>query len=300
MNPNLHSLPLAVNFHLWKLCNYRCKFCFAEFDDDQQLKRIHGGLDLESCLAILEKLRNAGVEKINFVGGEPTICPHLPDVLKYARKLGFVTSIVTNGSKLEKILAGAPGCLDWVGLSVDSADEQTQAELGRGRGDHVQRSLELFDLLRRHGIRTKLNTVVTALNCQEDMSAFVRRARPERWKIFQVLPVDGQNNGKVEPLLIDQEKFQLFVARHDFLKAHGITLAPETNEDMTESYAMIDPIGRFFCNSGGRHHYSKPILEVGVDEAFRQVSFDAARFEGRGGLYEWSRAPIALTISAGT
>ncbi len=58
-------------------------------------------------------------------------------------------------------------------------------------GDHVARSLSLFDRLHQYGIRVKLNTVVTRLNYQEDMSAFVRRVRPERWKVFQVLPVDG-------------------------------------------------------------------------------------------------------------
>ncbi len=53
----------------------------------------------------------------------------------------------------------------------------------------------------------KLNTVVTALNCREDMSAFVLRFQPERWKVFQVLPMAGQNDGDVEPLLIDDDSF---------------------------------------------------------------------------------------------
>ncbi|MDW8335261.1 MAG: hypothetical protein RMM53_13695, partial [Bacteroidia bacterium] len=28
-----HNLPKAVNFHLVKPCNFRCKFCFATFSD---------------------------------------------------------------------------------------------------------------------------------------------------------------------------------------------------------------------------------------------------------------------------
>jgi radical S-adenosyl methionine domain-containing protein 2 len=61
---------------------------------------------------------------------------------------------------------------------------------------------------------------------------------------------------------------------------------------------MIDPLGRFFSNAGGRLRYSQPILEVGVADAFRQVSFDVDRFEARGGLYEWRNATIPLTISS--
>lgn len=297
MNSNAQSLPPSVNFHLWKPCNYRCKFCFAVFDDDPLLKQVRGGLDADQCCAVLDVLKAAGAQKINFVGGEPTICPHLPAVLRHTRETGCVSSIVTNGSRLEQVLGAAPHCVDWVGLSVDSGNEHTQAALGRGRGDHVQRSIELFDLLHRSRIRVKLNTVVTALNWQEDMSAFVLRVRPERWKIFQVLPIEGQNDGKVEPLLISAEMFAAFVARHRLVAEHGVTVAAETNGDMTASYAMVDPLGRFFSNAGGRLRYSRPILEVGVAEAFRQVSFDPERFDARGGLYEWGNASVSLTIS---
>ena len=47
----------------------------------------------------------------------------------------------------------------------------------------------------------KLNTVVNAMNLDDDMSELVLKLRPDRWKIFQVLPVDGQNDGLVDPLV---------------------------------------------------------------------------------------------------
>lgn len=291
------QIPPSVNFHLWKPCNYRCAFCFAVFDDDDALKQVRGGLGERASLEILDALRAAGVEKINFVGGEPTGCPYLPALLRRAKEIGFVTSIVTNGTKLVQVLDSAPGTVDWVGLSVDSCVEEVQAALGRGRGGHVQRSLEYFKLLRERNIRTKLNTVVTSMNWQEDMRGYVLRARPERWKIFQVLPVDGQNDGKVESLLITDEMFRSYVDRHRALEEHGIVVAAETNEDMTSSYAMIDPLGRFFCNTEGRLRYSQPILEIGVLDAFRQVSFDHERFLERGGLYDWRNQSVIVQIT---
>ncbi|MBL9141806.1 MAG: viperin family antiviral radical SAM protein, partial [Phycisphaerae bacterium] len=201
------SLPPAVNFHLWKPCNLRCTYCFATFHDDARLQAVKGGASESDCLLILDQLRAAGVEKINFVGGEPTLCPHLPSLLEHSRALGLVVSIVSNGARLAAVLDKAPGCVDWVGLSVDSADEVIQAALGRGRG-YVAKSLATFALLHQLGIRCKLNTVVTSLNWQEDMTNFVLQARPERWKVFQVLPVAGQNDGKVEPLLITPTQFE--------------------------------------------------------------------------------------------
>ncbi|MBZ0172377.1 MAG: viperin family antiviral radical SAM protein, partial [Phycisphaerales bacterium] len=194
----MNTIPPSVNFHLWKPCNLRCRFCYAVFDEEPGLQAVRGGLAERECRAILEALRHAGAEKITFVGGEPTLCPHLPALLTHARTLGLVNSIVTNCKRLREVLSAAPSTVDWVGLSVDSAIEAVQAKLGRGRGNHVAQSLGHFQLLHALGIRVKLNTVVTALNWQENMSAFVRGGRPERWKIFQVLPIDGQNNGQVE------------------------------------------------------------------------------------------------------
>ncbi|MFO0963745.1 MAG: viperin family antiviral radical SAM protein [Phycisphaerales bacterium] len=293
-------LPPAVNFHLEKQCNLQCRFCYAVFDDDDALRAERHGLPEGEARRVIELVREAGAEKLTFVGGEPTLCPHLPALLRRARELGFVNALVTNGARLDQVLREADACIDWVGLSVDSSDERVQAALGRGRGDHVVKSASHFSQLRELGIRTKLNTVVTSQNWREDMSAFVLRARPERWKIFQVLPIEGQNDGRVGPLLISPEEFQSFVDRHRWLSQHGITIAAESNEDMTGSYAMIDPLGRFFTNVGGRHVYSRPILEVGVEAAFQSIAFRPDRFDRRGGRYDWGSPRTPLTISART
>lgn len=289
-------LPPAVNFHLWKPCNLRCKFCYAVFNDDARLRAVRTGLGEADARRIVDLLRPAGAEKITFVGGEPTLCPYLPALLRHARDQGYINTLVTNGKKLRQVLEAAFGCVDWVGLSVDSADERIQAAMGRGVGDHVSRSIELFQLLHDLGIRVKLNTVVTALNWQEDMTAFVFNARPERWKVFQVLPIEGQNTGQVDTLLITAEQFGSFVERHRGIAAKGIILADESNEDMTGSYAMIDPLGRFFSNVSGRYVYSPPILEVGVAAAFKSVAFDAKRFDARGGRYDWGTQTVPLTV----
>lgn len=272
--------PISVNYHLYKPCNYQCQFCFATFAD------IEGSLDLGSQHRLLCRLREAGCEKINFAGGEPTLYRGLGELLHAARDLGFVTAIITNGARLAPLLNSHSHDLDWVGLSVDSADEEVQASLGRGRGDHVATSHRLALAVRDAGIKLKLNTVVTARTWQEDMRPLIRALRPHRWKVFQVLPVGGQNDNKVEPLLISPTQFASFVARHADLPA---SLAPvvEDNAAMTGSYAMIDPLGRFFSNVAGHHTYSRPILDVGVATALQESRFMPHRLVRRGGVYAW-------------
>ena len=273
--------PISINFHLYKPCDARCTFCFATFRD------VEGHLRLDDARRLLDALRAAGGEKITFAGGEPTLHPHLGELLVHAKELGFVTSIVTNGSRLAPLLDGHAAELDWVALSVDSAVERVQRRLGRGHGDHVARVCVLAARCHAVSVHLKLNTVVTALNCDEDMRALVRELRPERWKVFQVLRVEGQNDGRVEPLLVSRERFETFVRHHVSLTAEGIVVVAEDNDAMEDSYVMIDPLGRFYGNHGGRHVVSAPILSVGVTRALAQVGYAAEKFAARGGRYAW-------------
>ncbi|WP_230469694.1 viperin family antiviral radical SAM protein [Lujinxingia vulgaris] len=286
-------LPLSVNYHINTHCNFACKFCFATFEDS---KAELGGCMLkeQQQLAILDALVAAGAEKITFVGGEPTLIPWLPKLVERAKKSGVTTMIVTNGFRLEGELfeALAPN-LDWIAFSVDSADVAINRASGRAakKGGGVLPAAEMVRraaIARNRGIRIKLNTVVHQLNCKEDMSDFVAAMKPERWKLFQVLPVKGQNDGSVESLLIERSQFDAYVERHRHVEACGVEVVPECNDAMRGSYAMVDPAGRFFDNTEGGHTYSKPILEVGVEAAFKEVSFDAQKFEARGALYDWA------------
>ena len=274
--------PISVNFHLWKPCNYHCRFCFATFPD------IEGALTLNDAKHLLFLLREAGAEKLNFAGGEPTLHPNIGELVAESHRLGFITSLVSNGARMTELLEKHAHEIDWVALSVDSASEAVQKDLGRGNGNHVIQSIALFDKLHQYGIRIKLNTVVTGLNFQENMSDFVRRVRPERWKIFQVLPVQGQNDGSVEELLISPQQFQEFVERHQPLINEGFQVIPESNDLMKDSYVMVNPQGQFYnITKNNGHSYSSPILKVGVSAALAQVGWNIDAFLRRGGIYSW-------------
>ena len=85
----------TINYHMLKACNMSCGFCFATFSDIERLTP----LSLEQRLELVNMLCKAGFRKINFAGGEPTLCRSLPDLIRLAKSHGLVTSIVTNGSQ---------------------------------------------------------------------------------------------------------------------------------------------------------------------------------------------------------
>ena len=87
----------TVNYHLLYACNMSCGFCFATFLDTRESGR---ALKKEQALEVVDRLCHANFGKINFAGGEPTLSPHLPDLIRAAKLHGRTTSIVSNGSRL--------------------------------------------------------------------------------------------------------------------------------------------------------------------------------------------------------
>ena len=285
-----HKIP-SVNYHLWKPCNMKCGFCFATFQDINRDILPKGHLDRENSILVLESLALAGFRKINFAGGEPTLCPWLPDLINQARELGLTTSLVTNGSCINaEWLDRLQGSLDWVALSIDSLDPDTLLRIGRTTrsGPMSERDYQdAIGALREYGIRLKINTVVTRANLHENLADFIIEAHPERWKLLQVLPVEGQNDRTVDSYLISAGEFHDYVQNGRKVEEYGVRVVPEGNELMTGSYVMVDPAGRFFDNVAGSHTYSRPVLDVGVEEALKEVMIDPEKFLSRDGLYDW-------------
>ena len=279
----------SLNYHIWEPCNMRCRFCFATFQDVKRLLP-KGHLGAQDAGELVDLLCGFGFQKINFAGGEPTLCPWLPDLIRAAKCHGLTTSIVTNGSKLTteylQLLAGA---LDWIAVSIDSINPSSLRRTGRATREGPMSAdayLKVARDIKRHGIRLKVNTVVNRMNHAEDLSGFIKAANPERWKIFQALPVEGQNDEHIADMAVTSDEFRAYVERNRNA-AEGVEVVPESNELMTGSYVMVDPAGRFFDNTKGRHTYSLPILQVGVCAALRDVDVDADRFVARKGLYDW-------------
>lgn len=278
----------SVNFHLWEPCNFRCRFCFASFQDVKQSILPKGHLSIEQTIEVVRQLCRYGFSKITFVGGEPTLCPWLPKLIAEAKSFGVTTMIVTNGSKItEDYLQSLRGILDWITLSIDSLNSETNRLAGRG-GNRMffsgQDYLEKCQIIKDTGFRLKINTVVHQLNYNEVLSVFIAQANPERWKIFKVLPVSGQNSTDISGLDITNAEFRYFLDINKNLP-QGIAIVPENNDAMTGSYLMIDPAGRFFDNTKGAYTYGESILKAGINRALKGIYQDYSKFIERKGLY---------------
>lgn len=283
----------------------QCKFCFAKFQDIKNSMLPKGHLSKDQATEVVLQLAQAGFEKITFAGGEPTLCPWLPELIKTAKYAGMTTMVVTNGSILsEEFLKTNRPYLDWIALSIDSLNCNTNIEIGRAiAGKNPLSKTKLYSLVKminHYEYGLKVNTVVSSKNWNESMDEFIRFAKPKRWKILQVLPIKKQNDKNISEFLISEKQFKAFVDNHR--NTSDITcIISELNDEMKGSYAMVDPAGRFFDNSKGIHNYSKPIIEIGSRLAMQQMNWDIVKFEKRGGNYDWKlegkKMPKKITIS---
>ena len=283
----------SVNFHLWKPCNMRCKFCFATFKDVKNTILPKGHLPKEQALQVVQELIDFGFEKITFVGGEPTLCPWLFDLVKLAKSEGLTTMLVTNGSKIDSnFLKRYQGILDWITLSIDSLKVETNIMSGRAvigkRPISADSYLHLCNQIKLYGFRLKINSVIHQLNFMENFNDFIKATQPERWKIFQVLPIKGENDAHINEFKLRKAEFDIFKSNHRLLEVDlNTTIVFENNDDMTSSYVMVDPAGRFFDNSAGKLSHSPPILEVGTMAALKSVNINYEKFIARKGIYDW-------------
>lgn len=235
---------------------------------------------------ILKRLAESGMEKINFAGGEPLLHKRLFDYCKEASDLGMTVSITTNGSLLtEKLINKHCSYIDWIGLSVDSAIEAIEAELGRGKGGHVAHSIDISDTIHNAGIQLKINTTVTSLNWMEDMGDFIRRTEPYRWKVFQMLHIKGENDDAVPDLSVTPEEFQSFKECHNSLiLKNGQNPVFESDDMMESSYFMLTPGGQVKIDTG--RVITKFPLESVLQTGISKFVLEEQYLE-RGGVYAW-------------
>eukprot|EP01125_Pyxidicula_operculata_P008899 TRINITY_DN2942_c0_g1_i3.p1 TRINITY_DN2942_c0_g1~~TRINITY_DN2942_c0_g1_i3.p1 ORF type:complete len:350 (+),score=84.04 TRINITY_DN2942_c0_g1_i3:70-1119(+) len=298
------AAPVSVNYHFSRVCNYQCKFCFHTETNKFMLP-------LERAKKGLKILADAGMKKINFAGGEPFLQPkHLGELIRYCKdELSLESvSIVSNASKLKDEWFEKFGeYVDVLAVSLDSFDEKTNIAIGRTPKNvkqsedssdkktnvHVENARKAAQLCSKHGIKFKINTVVCRYNLDEDMTEMIQELNPIRWKVFQVLRLEGENYGEsskrdVVPLEITSEEFKDFLRRHQtFLDSK--VLVPEDNDTMKNSYLVLDEEMRFLDSSNGGKVPSESLLDVGVKKAMEGSGFDNIKFVHRGGKYDWQR-----------
>lgn len=289
---------LAINWHLTQSCNYTCRYCYSTWDTGGVRREIFRDTAKSTSLlreiyrhfhpdnadnSLNDKLRWDSL-RMSLAGGEPLLFPEETlRIANEANSIGFKVSLITNGRLLHQHKdSGLSKELSTLGISLDSANTETNIGIGRATSGQVLELDNLYETITlfRHQnpqIKIKVNTVVNELNWNEDMTSVIEAIRPDKWKVLKALPIITND------LSISNSKFNAYIARHQHFSR---VISSEDNQEMTESYIMIDPQGRFFQNqtrpvSSASYLYSLPIIEVGAKQAFDEIHFSSDKFAHR-------------------
>ncbi len=120
-------LSAAQDLEITQFCQLKCAHCYSESGP-------HGGrgtMTPDDWERLIGQAAALGVETVQFIGGEPTLDPDLPRLVRYALgagvKVDIYTSLVHVTAQLWELFS-LPGVS--VGFSWYSADPRKHAEVG--------------------------------------------------------------------------------------------------------------------------------------------------------------------------
>ena len=270
----------VVNYHITNRCNYHCTYCFGKFNG-QKDPTLDDAKKIVDNIALYFTQNNITDGRINFAGGEPTLYEHLDELIDYTSSLGIRVSIVTNGSLLtpERIRSWQ-GKVSCIGISIDSIDGDTNLTIGRCCRNKVislSQWSKLAKAIHNCGIDLKINTVVSRLNLDEDLSELYRVLSPKKIKLFQMHLIDGIND-QAKPYEITEREFESFCKRH---KAFESVMVAEPCGSMENSYLMVNPEGKFQLNNNGIYQTFGDLNTTSLSEILKTVPLDSEKFSSR-------------------
>jgi len=155
----------GIEIQLGHLCNNRCVFCVSGQLTEQRLAR---RIPEAPAVAALEAAAAAGVRRVTFLGGEPTIQRSFLPAVRRARELGFDEIVVfTNGVRTAqpKFLAAMTelGGFTWR-FSIQGGTEEAHDRVTQTPGSFAKLLAGMAALRAAPGQRITANACVTALS----------------------------------------------------------------------------------------------------------------------------------------
>src|SRR5512136_2384256 len=146
--------PYVLSHGITGRCNLHCRFC--EYG-------AHPGKEMSTpeIFRMLDDARSFGIGVYNAWTAEPLLRPDLPEILRYAKGLGMITSLVTNGKLLASRISDLRD-LDYLSVSVDGIDSYQEL-----RREDVQPVLEGIKAAKAAGHQILMNCVISQKNLHE-------------------------------------------------------------------------------------------------------------------------------------
>ncbi|MFW5935856.1 MAG: radical SAM protein [Candidatus Hadarchaeota archaeon] len=147
----MRGKPIILAHTISNKCNLKCPFCPFRSVEGEEMSR-------EDIFDFLRKSKKLGILVYTVWGTEPLLREDLGECLEYARSLGMLNMVITNGTLLRDKLEMLKYC-DYLIVSVDGVKTYPQI-----RGGDLDRVVEGIMMAKEAGIRTSINCVLNNVN----------------------------------------------------------------------------------------------------------------------------------------
>jgi len=154
--------PVSGQIDLTYRCNLKCQHCFIAQEKGKK------ELTFEEVISIINKIHKAGCLWLSFSGGEVFLRKDFLDIYTYARKKGFLISILTNGTLITKHIADylanlSPFCID---ITLNGITEKVYEGVTQAKGSFAQ-AMQTIKLLKERNLPLTLKSNGMKINRDE-------------------------------------------------------------------------------------------------------------------------------------
>ena len=178
-------------------CNMRCPFCH---NADLVLPTDDGRISVDELLAFLDS-RVGRLQGVCISGGEPTLHPDLPLLLRAIKSRGFETKLDTNGTNPEMLLALiGEGLVDYVAMDIKNSPPKYPETAGLSAECRVQNAELILDKVKHSAEILMQNrvdyefrtTLMRELHSEEDIRAIGEWLRGDEKYFLQTYRDEGE------------------------------------------------------------------------------------------------------------
>jgi len=187
-------------------CNLRCVYCMPEdmtFQPNPEL------MQDDELLQLVRLFARLGFEKYRLTGGEPTVRPHLVELVRAIKQVPGVRSLTmtTNGVLLPRLAGSlAEAGMNRVNISLDTLDPNKFQRLTRwGKLEQVWEGIRAAEAAGL--VPVKLNVVVVRGYNEGDVAELARLSLHNAWQIrfIEMMPFAGATELQLQQTVTSAE-----------------------------------------------------------------------------------------------
>ncbi len=247
------SLIDRVIFNFTENCNLPCQFCYIPFDN------LSSSLPL--WMRIIDRCKEWNPKIIVFGGGDPFIYNDFRALLKYTKESALFIHVDTNSLALRaQDLPIIKDHVDQIGLPLDGL--QNSHTKMRNNPKHFEVVIMWLEKLLNLGIRVKINTVVSKINCYdlENLGNLLAGYSISQWCLYQFWPLAKGKDNQDMFALSDKEFFDATQPLKDNFSFTHIDIASVTKR--LHSHFFVTHTGKVYSEDINDHKNYVPLGDI--------------------------------------